>query len=75
MVFLGDADKLIPTKTMQRFVDAMKAAGARCELHLYAGAGHGFFNRDPHYTQTLIEADRFLASLGWLAGPPTLTAP
>lgn len=75
VVFLGDADKLIPTKTMQRFVDAMKAAGARCELDLYAGAGHGFFNRDPYYTQTLIEADRFLASLGWLSGPPTLTAP
>jgi len=28
-----------------------------------------------HFTLTLIEADKFLASLGWLKGPPTLTPP
>lgn len=75
IVFLGEKDNLIPVATMQRFADAMKAAGVRCDLHLYADAGHGFFNKDPYRTLTLIEADRFLASLGWLTGPPTLTAP
>jgi hypothetical protein len=35
-------------------------------------AGHGFFTRNPHFTLTLIETDKFLASLGWLTGPPTL---
>jgi len=47
----------------------------RCEPHVYPKVGHGFFNKDPHQTLTLIQADRFLASLGWLKGPPTLTAP
>lgn len=41
---------------------------------VYPKAQHGFFNRDPHYTLTLIETDKFLASLGWLAGEPTLEA-
>jgi acetyl esterase len=35
-------------------------------------AGHGFFNRDPHFTLTLIEADKFLGSPGWIQGQPTL---
>ncbi len=75
IVFLGDDDQLIPVSTLKNFESAMKAAGARCDAHLYAKVGHGFFNRDPYFTLTLIEADKFLASLGWLEGPPALTAP
>ncbi|HSI36693.1 MAG: alpha/beta hydrolase [Phycisphaerae bacterium] len=75
VVFLGDADKLIPVKVLRDFEAKMKAAGARCDAHVYPGAGHGFFNRDPYFTRTLIEADKFLASLGWLAGPPTVAEP
>jgi hypothetical protein len=41
-------------------------------LNLYAGRGHGFANYQPYKTETLIQADRFLESLGWLHGPPTL---
>lgn len=74
IVFLGTKDDLIPVATVERFRDGMKAAGVRCDLHLYDGPGHGFFNREPHKTITLIEADKFLASLGWLEGPPTLKA-
>ena len=37
------------------------------------------FNRDapgaPCFTQTLIETDKFLASLGWLKGEPPLHLP
>ena len=72
IVFLGDSDKLIPVSVIREFEAAMKAAGARCESHIYEKAGHGFFNRDPHFTLTLIETDKFLASLGWLQGQPTL---
>lgn len=75
IVFLGRSDALIPVATVERFQAGMKAAGVRCETFFYADAGHGFFNQDPFRTATLIEADRFLASLGWLSGPPTLTAP
>ena len=69
------SDKLIPVSVLREFEAGMKKAGARCESHIYPKAGHGFFNKDPHFTLTLIEADKFLASLGWLKGPPTLTPP
>ncbi len=70
IVFLGDTDKLIPVAVLRDFEAGMKQAGARCETHVYPGAGHGFFNQDPHFALTLTEADKFLASLGWIQGPP-----
>lgn len=75
VVFLGEEDKLIPVSVLRDYEAEMQKVGARCDTHIYPKAGHGFFNRDPFHTQTLIEADKFLTSLGWLAGPPTLTAP
>jgi len=72
IVFLGDADNLIPVSVLQHFEAGMKKVGVRCDAHVYPQAGHGFFNREPHFTLTLIETDKFLASLGWLQGPPTL---
>ena len=70
LVFLGDSDKLIPVSVLRDFEAGMKQAGARCDAHVYPNAGHGFFNKDPHFTLTLRETDKFLASLGWLKGPP-----
>lgn len=75
IIFLGRKDPLIPTATAERFQTGMKAVGARCELFLYEGQVHGFFNKEPFKTKTLIETDKFLTSLGWLSGPPTLTEP
>ena len=76
IVFLGDQDKLIPVSVLRDFEAGMKKTGVRCDAHVYPGAGHGFFNRDTAqaawFTLTLIEADKFLASLGWIEGPPTL---
>ena len=43
---------------------------------MYPLAGHGFFNRDTGtnrwFTETLTATDKFLTSLGWLKGEPTL---
>ena len=75
IVFLGDMDKLIPVAVLTDFAAQMKQAGVRCDPHVYPKVGHGFFNRDPHKTLTLIETDKFLTSLGWLQGEPTLKAP
>ncbi len=70
IIFLGEADKLIPVKTIRDFADAMKKHGVRCEAKFYPGAGHGFFNKragnDRHFKETLTAADDFLVSLGWL---------
>ena len=79
VVFLGEEDKLIPVQVVRDFEAEMKKAGVRCDAHIYPGGGHGFFNGDtanhPWFTQTLLETDKFLASLGWLSGPPTLAKP
>lgn len=75
IVFLGDQDNLIPVKVLEEFDAAMKASGARCEPHVYPNVGHSFFNKEPHKSLTLIETDKFLNSLGWIQGAPTLPAP
>jgi arylsulfatase A-like enzyme/dienelactone hydrolase len=75
IVFLGDKDDLIATTVVERFKTNMTRSGVRCETHIYPGQKHGFFNRDPFRTATVIEADKFLASLGWLEGPPRLPGP
>jgi acetyl esterase/lipase len=74
IILHGEADKTIPIRTARMFVEAMSKAGNRCELAAYAGKGHGFFNYrngQPFY-DTMYEADKFLASIGYLEGPPTL---
>jgi acetyl esterase/lipase len=71
IVFLGTEDKLIPVKTAKKYKHLMEKAGRRCDLHLYEGQPHGFFNTARYY-ETVFEADKFLCSLGYLKGEPTL---
>ena len=77
--FLGRADKNITVASAQKMKAEIEEIGGRSDLHLYDGQAHGFFNYgrgdNTHYRLTLIEADKFLTSLGWLSGPPTLAAP
>jgi acetyl esterase/lipase len=77
VVFLGTKDHLIPVEVAKDFQAQMKKAGVKCDLHLYEGQGHGFYNaRNPkYYYETMIETDKFLAELGWLKGPPTFKMP
>jgi len=75
----GDQDTAIPPAQIRRFAELMRTAGVRCEAIFYPGQGHSFFNYDKaggrNFVETMIATDRFLASLGWLAGEPTLTLP
>lgn len=79
IVFLGSMDKLIPVKTVETFKENMEKVGARCETHIYEGQGHGFFNYGneggKYWYETVLESDKFLASLGWIKGPPTVKMP
>jgi dienelactone hydrolase len=43
----------------------MEERGHRCELKLYEGMPHGFFNRTK-YDETLKETTLFLRSLNWI---------
>lgn len=71
IVFLGTKDRLIPVASGEEYKKRMQAKGLRCDLHLYKNQPHGFFNKARYY-ETVLEMDKFLASLGYLKGKPTL---
>lgn len=74
IVFLGTNDKLIPVSTAEKYKQQMETNGRRCDLHVYDGQGHGFFNswHKAYYNKTVIEMDRFLASLDYLESEPAI---
>ncbi|MHC4915342.1 MAG: alpha/beta hydrolase [Planctomycetota bacterium] len=72
LVMHGRDDAVVPAEQAEDFAKAMTEAGNRCEVEIYGGAGHGFFNyarrESGFYEKTLRRTDGFLTSLGWLAG-------
>jgi acetyl esterase/lipase len=75
MVLLGTEDTYIPMGTAKRFERQMKEKGLRCDLHIYKGAKHGWYNlwvSREAMAESLIRMDRFLCSLGYLKGEPVL---
>jgi acetyl esterase len=76
IVFHGKADTTVPYATIERYARKAAELGDRCELVGFEGESHGFFNygrgENKAYTATLRKADEFLASLGYLNGPPAL---
>ncbi len=74
IVFYGTNDKWKSGWDALR--DKLKDQGNESvRVMLAEGQPHGFFNREPWRTITLIESDRFLEELGLIAGPPARTAP
>jgi acetyl esterase/lipase len=75
ILFYGTEDGGISMEASAYFCAAMKAVGNSCNLFLYEGQKHGFFNYDRskvYYKKTTFEADNFLFSLGYLEGEPTI---
>jgi acetyl esterase len=72
VVFVGSKDKINSVATLEKFRAKMLAAGVRCDLLVYEGQEHAFFNRGEFFAITVREADTFLQSLGWLKGKPTI---
>lgn len=68
--FLGMNDHLVPVAVGEAYRARVAELGGRCDLHLFPGQGHGFFNfqggKNPYFGETLREMDDFLASLGYL---------
>ena len=63
LFMLGTRDELIPISTALRYQARMRAAGNRCDLILYPGGFHGFFNPGvscSFYPETLSASIRFL---------------
>ncbi len=64
----GTADETVPFGTAAAYCARMTQVGGDCRLVPYEDAGHGFFNGDPYYEQTLHELVQFLERQGWLGG-------
>ena len=66
--FLGTEDNIISVETAQKFKEKMKTVGARCDLFLYPGQKHGFFNSQhkKYFEKTMVETVTFLKSLGYI---------
>jgi acetyl esterase len=78
IIFHGKADTTVPYPSAEAFARKMIESGNRCELAGYDGETHGFFNygrgNNIAYRSTLRKTDEFLASLGYVKGPPALEA-
>ncbi len=75
IMFYGTEDGGISMEASAYFCAAMKAVGSRCDLFLYEGQKHGFFNlsySEFYFKETVFETDKFLHSLGYLEGEPTI---
>ena len=74
IVFFGTDDRLLAGAQFMQ--EEMKKAGGRCELMTWDGRPHGFFNwgrfDNKPFTETMLATDKFLASLGYLEGDPTI---
>jgi len=66
IAFYGARDERV-NEGIVGFADGMRAAGMPFEWHLYAGAGHGFFNdTEPAYFDVTAGRDAFARLLMFL---------
>lgn len=79
LVLFGSEDHLVPVETAYEFQEQMKDQGNICQVVIYEGAKHGFFNgvrskvnetnasSAKYFFDTLQAADDFLVNLNLLA--------
>ena len=74
IVFLGEKDHLVPVETAKYYKTVMEKVKSRCDLFLYEGQEHGFFNYKnlEYYKKTVAETDTFLQSIGFLSKEPII---
>lgn len=74
LIMLGTKDTAFKPHLAEKYKQEMEGLGNRCDLILYKDQVHAFFNvahRDMHF-KTMKDADKFLTSLGFLQGEPTI---
>ena len=76
IIFHGTNDSAVDHRTVVLFEQAMKAKGNRCELVSFKDKPHGFFNYgkfgNKPFRESMLATDKFLSSLGWIKGKPTI---
>jgi len=66
IIFHGTNDKIVPYDSAILFASHLRKKGVFVDFKTYEEAGHGFFNREPYFSQTAKELEAFLLNLGWL---------
>lgn len=70
LVLNGTDDPEVPVRTVQAFCERLQGSGTPCELQLFQGGRHGFFNpqvdEGRHYRPTLDSMRDFLRRQGML---------
>lgn len=64
LMLLGSLDPEVPLPTAQAYCAATQRAGGKCEIAVYEGQSHGFFNHAPYLAQTNQRILQFLRGLG-----------
>ncbi len=72
IILTGTDDKIVPVELVKNYKKRMESIGSRCDLILYEGAEHAFFNRGDDFVDTVLQTDIFLKSNWYLSGPPTI---
>jgi acetyl esterase/lipase len=70
VMLFGADDAWLPDAKV--FAAKSRQLGNRVDTWIAPNMPHGFFNAAPWHQETLIKTDAFLASLGFLSGPPTI---
>ncbi|TWU03512.1 alpha/beta hydrolase [Neorhodopirellula pilleata] len=82
IALFGDQDKHVPVATAKEYNERMEAKeGGRCDLFIYEGQGHGFFNHredggskaNKNFDETMNQSINFQRSLGYVK--PTNSKP
>ena len=70
VIFHGVEDSAVPVWTVQDFAPKVEATGAVCDLYLYPGKDHGFFNEgdgeNPYFFDTMYRMGQFLEEQGYI---------
>ncbi|MEY4483103.1 MAG: hypothetical protein RL693_555 [Verrucomicrobiota bacterium] len=64
IIFHGSTDRTVPIQTVQDYAAKVKELGGTCELSVFEGRDHAFFNKEPDVWETLKQADAFLQKQG-----------
>lgn len=67
IIFHGSADTTVPIKSVQNYAARVKELGGICEVSVFEGKTHSFFNKEPEVWGTLGQAETFLEKQGLLS--------
>ncbi len=66
IIFHGSLDEIEPVDKIKKYKEITEQYGVRCDIIIYPGQGHSFFNRQEFFLKTSDELDKFLSSLDYI---------